>query len=190
MKKLSSFYTEKELKELGLKHFGENVLISRKCSIYGAENISVGDHVRIDDFCILSGSIKIGNYVHIAAYCALYGKFGIEIGNFCGLSPRCTIFSASDDFSGEYMISPLVPAELTNVQGGLVILENYVQLGANSTVMTNLTCREGSATGTYSLVLKDLEAWTINIGIPCRRYKDRSKNLIKLAAKKDGLFGR
>ncbi|HBS76832.1 MAG TPA: galactoside O-acetyltransferase, partial [Alphaproteobacteria bacterium] len=56
----SNFYSDTELQELGLKSYGKNVLISRKCSIYGAHNISVGDNVRIDDFCILSGNITIG----------------------------------------------------------------------------------------------------------------------------------
>jgi galactoside O-acetyltransferase len=63
----SNFYDESELKELGLKSFGRNVLISRKCSIYGGENMAFGNNVRIDDFCILSGEITIGNYCHIAA---------------------------------------------------------------------------------------------------------------------------
>ena len=35
---MNSFYSPEELKSLGLKEYGENVLISRKCSIYGAEN--------------------------------------------------------------------------------------------------------------------------------------------------------
>lgn len=69
----NSFYSISELKLLGLKRLGQNVYISRKSSIYSPENISIGDNVRIDDFCILSGNITLGNYIHIAAYTALYG---------------------------------------------------------------------------------------------------------------------
>lgn len=65
---MTSFYTEKELPSLGLKKYGRNVKISRHASIYGAQNISIGDNVRIDDFCILSGHIELGSYIHIAAY--------------------------------------------------------------------------------------------------------------------------
>ena len=32
---MNSFYSEKELKSLGLKSYGKDVLISRKISIYG-----------------------------------------------------------------------------------------------------------------------------------------------------------
>lgn len=70
---MNSFYTENELNELGLKAVGENVNISKKASLYGCSEISIGNNVRIDDFCILSGNIKIGDYVHVAAYTALYG---------------------------------------------------------------------------------------------------------------------
>ena len=69
---MSSFYTVEELSSLGLKSYGHNVLISRKCSIYGAVNITIGDNVRIDDFCILSGNITIGSNVHISAYVSLW----------------------------------------------------------------------------------------------------------------------
>lgn len=178
---MSNFYSEEELKTLGLKSFGTNVLISKKCSIYGAKNISVGNNVRVDDFCMLSGNISIGNYVHISAYVGLYGVAGIEIGNFCGVSPRSTIYSASDDFSGEYMISPMVPEELTNVKKGKVTLKDYVQIGANSIVLPAVTLNEGTATGAFSLVLKDTEAWSINTGIPSKRVKARSTKAKELS---------
>jgi len=177
----SNFYTNEELKELGLKSFGSNVLISRKCSIYGADKISIGDNVRIDDFCILSGSISIGNYVHIAAYVALYGAYGIEIGDFCGISARGTIYSAIDDFSGEYMISPMVPKELTCLSTGKVVLKKYVQLGCGTVIFPDCVLNEGVATGAMTLIKNDIPAWKIVAGVPARIIKERKKNLLELA---------
>lgn len=180
---MNSFYTIEELKLIGLKEIGEDVKISKKASIYSPNKIKIGNHVRIDDFCILSGKIEIGNYVHIAAYTALYGKYGIKINDFCGCSARCTIYSATDDFSGEAMISPMVPEELTNVIGGKITLEKYVQLGANVVVMPNITIKEGTAVGAMSFINKDLEAWSIYAGMPSKKIKDRSKELITLSEK-------
>lgn len=181
--KMNSFYTNEELKELNFKSIGENVLVSKKVSIYGAENMSIGDHVRIDDFCILSGKINIGNYVHISAYCALYGKSGIEIGNYCGCSPRSTLFSSTDDFSGEFMISPLVSEKYTNVINGKIVFEKFVQIGANSIVMPGVIIKEGSATGAFSFINRSLDTWGLYVGIPVKRLKDRQKNIIELADK-------
>lgn len=177
---MSNFYNEEELKTLGLKSYGNNVLISKKSSLYGISNISLGDNVRIDDYCILSGNISIGNNVHISAYTALYGGGEIVIGDYCGCSQRCTLISASDDFSGEYMIGAVIPDEYKNVTKGTIILENYVQLGANTTVLPNVTIYEGAVTGAMSLVNKDLQAWSINYGIPCKLQKDRSKKILEL----------
>ncbi len=176
-----SFYSSNELKQIGFKFIGNNVQISKKCSIYGAQQMIIGNHVRIDDFCILSGKIEIANYVHISAYSALYGKAGIRIGNFCGISPRSTIFSASDDFSGEFMISPLVPQQLTNVISKPVVLNDFVQLGTQTTVMPGVIFAEGSVTGANSLVLKNTEEWSINIGIPCKFHKKRKTNIKQLS---------
>lgn len=180
---MNSFYTIEELKKLGLKEIGKDVSISKKASIYTPNKIKIGDYVRIDDFCILSGEIEIGSYVHIAAYIALYGKYGIKIKDFCGCSARCTIYSATDDFSGNAMISPMIPEKLSNVTGGQVILEKYVQLGANVVVMPNITVKEGTSVGAMSFVNKDLEEWGIYAGIPSKKLKDRSKNIIALSKK-------
>lgn len=43
------------------RSIGEDVRISDKASIYGASEISIGSHVRMDDFCVLSGRIEVGN---------------------------------------------------------------------------------------------------------------------------------
>lgn len=175
---MNSFYTTEELSKIGLSKIGKDVLISKYCSIYSPEDISIGNNVRIDDFVILSGKIKIGNNVHISAFCALYGKYGIEIGNYCGCSPRTIIFSATDDFSGDHLIGPVVPSEFIKLTAGKVVLQDYVQLGANTVVMPNLTIEEGAVTGAFSYVKKSLKCWTINVGIPANTIRERSRKLL------------
>ncbi len=49
--------------------------------------------------------------------------------------------------------------------------------------MPALTIGEGTAVGSMSLVTKDLEEWGIYAGIPCRRIKERRKDLIALEKK-------
>jgi len=175
---MSSFYPEKELAELGLKSFGKNVLISRKCSIYSPEKISIGDNVRIDDFCILSGEITLGSHIHIAAYCALYGAFGIEIEDYTGISVRCTVLSASDDFSGNYLAGPTMPKDTTNVTGGRVTFKKYSIVGVGCVIFPNVTIKEGAVAGAMSLINKSLDEWGIYAGIPAKKIKDRKKGLL------------
>lgn len=176
-----SFLSEAELRNVGFKSLGENVLISKKASIYNPKTISIGSNVRIDDFCILSGSINIGNYIHISAYCGLYGKGEIELQDFSGLSPRCTLLSVSDDFQGDFMIGPMVNAEYTNVQIGKIIISKYVQIGAGSIILPGVCIGEGSAIGAMSLVKKDIVKWKIYGGNPIKYLKPRKKSLIALS---------
>ena len=123
MKRETSFYSEEELSVLGLKSYGNDVFISRYSRIYNPQNVSIGNHVRIDDFSIISAgkSIEIGNYVHIACYVSLIGNEKIVISDFCGVSGRVSIYSSSDDYSGNAMSNPMVPDIYTNVQNSPVI---------------------------------------------------------------------
>lgn len=180
-----SFFTCEELKRIGFRTVGSNVVISRFARFYGADKMEIGNNVRIDDFCILSGSIKLGNYIHISAFSACYARYGLEMEDYTGLSPRCSIFSASDDFSGNYLISPMVPDVYTNVTGGKVLIRRFSQVGASSVILPNVVIDEGVAIGAMSLVKTDLEAWGIYAGNPLRRIKDREKGILRILANLD-----
>ena len=91
----NGFYSSEELSGLGFKFLGEDANISRKALIYWANLMTIGKHVWVDDFCILSGRVKLGNYVHTSAWSGLYGRYGIDIGDFCGVSPRSILLSVS-----------------------------------------------------------------------------------------------
>jgi galactoside O-acetyltransferase len=176
---MNSFYTQQELQNLGFNKVGKNVLISRKASFYDADNIRIGDNVRIDDFCILSGKITIGNYVHISAYAALYGKNGIILGNYTNVGVRSTIFSAIDTLDGNYLAGSMAPEHTRNVVGGAVEMKDFSAITSHCFVFPNITIGEGCVVGAMSLVNKDLEAWGIYAGIPARRIKEREKGLLK-----------
>lgn len=175
-----SFYTNEELELLGFKSLGNNVKISKFARFYNQSKISIGDNVRIDDFCILVGNIDIASHIHISAFCALYGTYGIKLKDFSGLSPRTTIFSATDDFKGDFLIGPIHKKEYTNVISGEVVLEKYSQVGTNSTIFPSVTINEGAVVGAMSFVNKSIPEWTIFAGIPARFIKTRNRGLLKL----------
>lgn len=176
---MNSFYTVNELRDLGLKAHGENVLISKKSSIYCPENISIGNNVRIDDFCIISGHIELGNYIHIAAYTALYGgDEGIYIDDFSNLSSRVCVYSTSDDYSGNSMTNPMIPDEYKMIESKPVHIEKHVIIGSTSVILPGIVLREGSSFGSFSFINQDSEEWSINAGIPFQRIRSRNRNLL------------
>lgn len=176
MKNNTSFYSEEELSQLGLGSYGDNVLISRKCSIYSPDKIHIGSHVRIDDFSILSGLVTLGNYIHIAAYCGLYaGGTGITFKDYTNISARSIVFAESDDFNGGCLVNPMVPKDKRKVKYGSVVFEKYATVGAGSMVFPGCVLHEGAAVGAMSLVTKSLEEWGVYVGCPAKRIKDRIK---------------
>lgn len=181
---MTSFYTDEELNELrgqGFRHIGVGCMISRKASFYGQEQIAIGDYVRIDDFCILSGHIEIGSYVNIAAYDALYGgDDGIFIDDFANFAPRVTVFSVCDDYSGETMTNSMIPDEYKNVRSAPVHIGRHVIIGSTSVVLPGVHVNEGGSFGSFSFINHDSEPWSINAGIPFRRIKERSRNLLEI----------
>jgi len=177
----TSFYEQSDLRYLGLKDFGEKVRISRKASIYGASQISIGDNVRIDDFVILSGSIQIGSFIHLGAYSSLFGKYGILMQDFSGVSSRVTVLSASDDFSGEYLTnSAVIDSIYCKTVGSEVVFERHANVGTGSTILPGVHLAEGTVIGAMSLASTNTEPWTIYFGIPCRAINTRRKDLLKL----------
>ncbi|WP_201526073.1 acyltransferase [Psychrobacter frigidicola] len=179
-----TYLTSIQLEKKGFKSLGKNVRISDKASIYNADQIEIGDNSRIDDFCVVSGRVKIGAFCQIAPMCLIAGgEEGVYLGDFSGLSYGVKVFSQSDDYSGETMVSSFVPSKYKNEKKEKVVIERQVIIGAGSMIMPGVNLAEGSSVGAMSLINKDTSPWGIYVGIPAKRVKERKKDLLILEKK-------
>ena len=177
---MESFLSDDELKKIGFKRYGKNVKISRYALFYGAENMELGDNVRVDDYCRLSGKIIIGSFVHVSAFAALYGNVaGICLEDYTSVSVRATVLASSEDFSGECMINSTVPDEFKKIILGEVKVGKHGVIGASCVVLPGVEVKEGTCIGAMSLVNKSTEAWSIYVGSPAKKLKNRSKRLLE-----------
>lgn len=175
-----TFLSEDQLKKMGFLSLGKDVLISNKASFYNCQNISIGNRVRIDDFCLLSageGGIFLGNFIHIAAYSSLIGAGKIALSDFCNLSSRVSIYSSSDDYSGVGMTNPMISDEYKAVHHGDVVLGKHVIVGCGSVILPELRLEDGVAIGALSLVTQSCDSFTIYAGIPAVKIKKRSSDI-------------
>jgi len=143
--------------------------------------IEVGEHVRIDDFCVLVGNIKIGNHVHIASHCGIHASQGGKVffEDFSGISSNVQIYSASDDYNGEHITArPGIPEEIINTITETIVLGKYSQVGASSVLLPGSGLGDGTAVGAMSLVKDKLMPWSIYVGIPCRLIKERKNHFL------------
>lgn len=164
---------------------GENVFIKRSVQFYNPKMIELKNNIMIDDFTIISADqrVSIGNNVHIHSHACLYGRYGIELHDFAGISSRSVIYTESDNFSGASLTGPTVPDKYkVGYEHGKVIVGRHSMVGTNSTVMPGVIIEEGVAIGAHSLVKRSCEAWGIYVGVPAKRVGTRSSDLLELEA--------
>lgn len=163
------------------KALGKRVRISDRAAIHNPELIEIGDYSRIDDFCVISGKVSIGRNVHIAVFCNLAGgSEGITLDNFSGLAYAVQVFSQSDDYSGKSLTNPTVPAAYKAERKVSVHIGRHCIVGTNSVIFPGVVLGEGCSIGAMSLVTKSTDEWSVYAGIPAKKIKARSRDLLQI----------
>lgn len=177
------YLTQEQLTQMGFRSIGRNVRISDKAAIYNADQMDIGDYSRIDDFCVVSGTVVIGRYCHITPMCLVAGGTpGVVMDDFVTLAYGVKVFSQSDDYSGETMTNSLVPRKYKRETFARVHLQKHCIVGAGSVIFPGVTLAEGCSVGAMTLVHKSTEPWGIYVGNPARRLKERKRDLLALEA--------
>lgn len=124
--------------------------ILRSIGCHIGKNVFVGDHVRID-----SGHadlIYIGDHSHITGGCRL----------LCH-QRNLIHYRVGDD-------AAKLPYKL-----GKISIGKGVMIGMESLIMPGVTIGDGAIIGAYSLVTKDIPAWTVATGRPAKVVKQIPK---------------
>ena len=176
-----AFVSQKILESMGFKFIGKNVKVSDKAAIYNADPIEIGDDSRIDDFCVISGKVKIGRNVHIAVFCNVAGGTeGITFDDFAGLAYRCDIFTQSDDYTGRTLTNPTVPSDFKRETKKPIHIGRHCIVGAGSMVFPGVSLGDGCSVGAMSMVTKTTESWGVYFGIPAKKIKQRKRDLLTM----------
>ena len=184
---LVGYFSETELGEIGLGKVGVNVRIARSTQLLNADNIFIGDNVRIDNFCTIapssSAKLIIGSYVHICAYVFFNGLADIIIHDFCSIGNFCQFFSSMDDFSGNFLTGAVVPRELIGTISNKIVIKKHTIVAPSCIILPGVTLNSGTAIGAHSLVKESTKGFSIYGGVPARYIKARSRNLLNLEKK-------
>jgi galactoside O-acetyltransferase len=166
-----------------LKYVGPGVRIYEMAKIAQPEVVEIGEGTQIDDFVFMNGGngIRIGRYNHIASFVSIVGGGQFVTGDYVGIAAGARIVTGTHHYGDGSRISPLVPEEEQYRIEGKVTIEKDVFVGTNAIIHPNVTIGEGAIIGSGGLVLKDVEPWTINVGVPVKVIGNRPK--IKKTAK-------
>ena len=177
----ADYLTSAALSSMPFKSLGHDVMIHERVTLVCIENISIGSHVRIDPDVILlaTGPLTIGCYTHIAPASLLPPKQGFEMKNFANIAHGSRIYTINDDYSGEHLMGPTIPADLLKLSLGAVLLEEHANVGAGAVVLPGVTLAEGSVLGALSLIGRSTEPWIMYGGVPAKPLKVRRRDVIE-----------
>lgn len=158
---------------------GKNATIEKNVTI----STSGGGKIIIGDNCVLyqhsflltwGGDIKIGNNFSLNAFSTVYGQGGITIGNFVMVAGNTSIIPANHGF--ERLDIPMRSQE--QVKKGIVI-EDDVWIGSGVRVLDGITISKGCVIGAGTVLTKSTEPFSVYVGVPGKKIKDRLNNSVK-----------
>jgi acetyltransferase-like isoleucine patch superfamily enzyme len=165
-----------------LAALGQDTLIERGVTIWGAANITVGSRVHLDTDVRLAagegrhgqaGKIVIGDYTHLGPRVHVAGRGGVEIGDFVSLEAGVHIYSATNvmmkpDVLGQLIsISHVAPLDRQHTQEGPIQIGDYVTIGFQTIVFPKVTLGQGAIVHPYSQVTRSFPAYA-NVAGPGR----------------------
>ena len=161
----SKYFLDKVKKANLIIAIGENIDRQRVFKKFNKKNYKFPNV--ISNFANISKNTKIGVGNIILSSCAINN--GAKIENFCILNSQSLL--EHDCIMNSF--SQLSPSSV--ICGGCKIGEGAF-IGANSTLIQNINTGDWSVVGASSLVLKDTEQKTLNIGSPSKKVKKIDKN--------------
>jgi acetyltransferase-like isoleucine patch superfamily enzyme len=162
-----------------LGHQGKDAMVYPTAKIIRPENLWLGDHSTIDDFVFLNAGAgtRIGRYVHIASHASIIGGGMLEVGDYGVVATGARVLTATDTYRDGHRMSTHLPDEYRNVYTAPVNIERDAFVGANAVVFPGVTIGEGAVVGAGAVVTSDLDPWTVYVGAPARRLKERPRPL-------------
>lgn len=171
-----------ELKLDGLEMMGENVKkLLRNCGeeirlmplakIAKPEVVELDDNCRIRDFVFIWGGqgVKIGKHTDVQPHVVVWGGGQLTVGDRVSIGPGSVLLTAVYTHEGGLkMVDGLGEGSALAAYGHLVIKDD-VYIGANCTLMPDITIGEGAIIGAGSFINQDAEPWGIYAGSPAKK---------------------
>ncbi len=161
-----------------LKKCGEGVRLMPLAKIANPGVVELDDYCRMRDFVFIWGGqgVKIGKYTDVQPHVVVWGGGQLTVGDRVSIGPGSVLLTAVYSHKeGLKMVDGLGEGSAKALYGQLVI-EDDVYIGANCTLMPDITIGEGAVIGAGSFINKDAEPWGIYAGSPAKKVGVRPQN--------------
>jgi len=160
-----------------LKHMGRNVIIEEGVTIFHKNKTEFDEFVLIDKFVLLEAKeIKIGRRVHLSHNCSISGNGKFIMENYSCLSHSSTVVTATEvPNKGARTSGPMAPINQRNLIYEDVIIKKDAFVGMSVILQPGVIIGEGAVVGSGSVVTKNIEPWTIVVGVPAKKIGERER---------------
>lgn len=147
------------------------IYIRGKKSIVGARNLTTGRFCRFDlngrkETLFIGDNCEIGDNTHIVALDK------VEIGDNVLIASKVFISDTSHGiYRGECSSSPYTSPNERKLVSKSVKIGNNVWIGENVVILSGVTIGDGCVIGANSVVTKNIESYTIAVGVPAQIVK-------------------
>jgi acetyltransferase-like isoleucine patch superfamily enzyme len=174
---------------------GRSVYVDHGVYLHACPNgIRIGDGAYIMHGSVLhvfnfrdlpNSGITIGKKCFLGEYNVIRGQGGVVLGDYVYTGSMVQIMAVNHVFEG--VETPIMEQGIT-AQG--VVIEDDVWLGSGVVVLDGVRIGQGSVVGAGSVVTESLEPYSIAVGSPARRVRDRREgNELKRRVAADVHFG-
>ena len=136
--------------------------------MFGAK-VGRGCHVYPGAVVWAPWNLTLGPYAAIANGAEVYNPSPISIGAFAVISQGASLCGASHDYTSHRF--PLVSAEIAIGERAWIAARAIVQMG--------ITIGPGCVVGAGSVVTRNMPAWTVCAGVPCRPLRPYSRDDVR-----------
>lgn len=140
-----------------------NVFIDQNVFFAYPKGVHLSEFSFIDkNVIVMSKTAKIGRRVHIAPHVFISGGGHFEIEDYACIATGSKIITSTEVLkNGARCSGPMVSADQRNVLRGSVKIEKDAFVGANVTILPNVTMKRGSVAGAGVTLARDTEEWGI-----------------------------
>jgi acetyltransferase-like isoleucine patch superfamily enzyme len=154
---------------------GEGVEVYADALVLRPEAITLGDRVRIDDFCRLEGGqgIEVGRHVHVSSFSSIIGGGRCLIGDMADVAHGARIITGSDQ--PDAAMSTTSPREWRHVVTSTIVLDHLSFVATNAVMMPGTSLGIGAIAAAGAVVTMAVPPWEVWAGVPARPLRPRDR---------------
>ncbi|MEU8002108.1 acyltransferase [Catellatospora sp. NPDC049111] len=148
----------------GLRTAGDRAFVSPLAAIHQAD-LTVGADSYLAAHVYLTGEVELGDNTSLNPYAVVRGPVRLGSGVRVGAHASLVGFNHSTE--------PGTPIHQQPIVAKGIVVGDDVWIGSNAIVLDGVTIGAHSIIGAGAVVTKDVPAWSVMVGNPARRIRDR-----------------